>query len=76
MISRLKNVLRDVRHQVRDEKMDLISAAGQLPPTECWPELWVMEDEKGWKRQGDSQEDPGANNHPSRRLGCAKTAMK
>ena len=26
--------------------MDLISAAGQLLPTECWPELWVVEDEK------------------------------
>ncbi len=23
----------------------LAGAAGELPPTECWPELWVIEDE-------------------------------
>lgn len=23
----------------------LSGAAGELPPTECWPEVWVMEDE-------------------------------
>lgn len=22
----------------------LLGAAGELPPTECWPEIWVMED--------------------------------
>ena len=22
----------------------LIGGAGELPPTECWPELWVVED--------------------------------
>lgn len=22
----------------------LLGAAGELPPTECWPELWVAED--------------------------------
>ena len=22
----------------------LMGAAGELPPTECWPELWVLED--------------------------------
>ncbi|OOG22811.1 hypothetical protein B1C78_13715 [Thioalkalivibrio denitrificans] len=23
----------------------LTGAAGELPPTECWPEVWVMEDD-------------------------------
>ncbi|MCG5495445.1 DUF2007 domain-containing protein [Ectothiorhodospira variabilis] len=23
----------------------LCGAAGELPPTECWPEIWVMEDD-------------------------------
>lgn len=22
----------------------LFGASGELPPTECWPEVWVMED--------------------------------
>ena len=46
MISHLKNVLATFGINCVMKKMDLISAAGQLPPTECWPELWVVEDEK------------------------------
>jgi hypothetical protein len=46
MISHLKNVLATFGITCVMKKMDLISAAGQLPPTECWPELWVVEDEK------------------------------
>ena len=46
MISHLKNVLATFGIRCVMKKMDLISAAGQLPPTECWPELWVIEDEK------------------------------
>ena len=30
----------------------LMGAAGELPPTECWPELWVLED----AQQGRAQE--------------------
>ena len=36
----------DIRHSVRHRNLDLISAAGELPPIECWPELWVVDDEK------------------------------
>jgi len=46
MISHLKNVLATFGIKCVMKKMDLISAAGQLPPTECWPELWVMDDDK------------------------------
>jgi hypothetical protein len=46
MIGHLKNVLATFGIACVTKKMDLISAAGQLPPTECWPELWVVEDEK------------------------------
>ena len=46
MISHLKNVLATFGIKCVMKNMDLISAAGQLPPTECWPELWVVEDEK------------------------------
>ena len=46
MIGHLKNVLATFGIKCVTKKMDLISAAGQLPPTECWPELWVVEDER------------------------------
>ena len=46
MIGHLKNVLATFGIKCVTKKMDLISAAGQLPPTECWPELWVLEDAK------------------------------
>ncbi|HME60799.1 MAG TPA: DUF2007 domain-containing protein [Candidatus Binatia bacterium] len=45
MIGHLKNVLDTfgIRCVARS---DLISAAGELPPVECWPELWVLDDDK------------------------------
>jgi hypothetical protein len=46
MIGHLKNVLATFGIKCVTKKMDLISAAGQLPPTECCPELWVVEEEK------------------------------
>lgn len=49
MIGHLKNVLATFEIKCVTRKMDLIGAAGQLPPTECWPELWVVEDDKAAK---------------------------
>ena len=46
MIGHLKNVLATFGIKCVTKKMDLIGAAGQLPPTECWPELWVVDDDK------------------------------
>ncbi|MSP38318.1 MAG: DUF2007 domain-containing protein [Deltaproteobacteria bacterium] len=46
MIGHLKNVMASFGIQCVTKKLDLISAAGELPPIECWPELWVIEDNK------------------------------
>ncbi|HEU5464563.1 MAG TPA: DUF2007 domain-containing protein [Candidatus Binatia bacterium] len=45
MIGHLKNVLATFGIKCVARNGDLISAAGELPPVECWPELWVLEDE-------------------------------
>ena len=46
MIGHLKNVLATFGVKCVTRICDLISAAGELPPVECWPELWVVDDEK------------------------------
>jgi hypothetical protein len=46
MIGHLKNVLATFGIRCFTKKLDLISAAGELPPIECWPELWVVDDDK------------------------------
>jgi hypothetical protein len=44
MIAHLRNVLRLHGIESVTRKVDLASAAGELPPVECWPELWVVDD--------------------------------
>ncbi|MCB1740197.1 MAG: DUF2007 domain-containing protein [Gammaproteobacteria bacterium] len=40
----LRDMLRD-NHVACVIKNELLAgAAGELPPTECWPELWVLDD--------------------------------
>jgi hypothetical protein len=51
MIGHLKNVLSAAGIACVARNIDLISAAGELPPVECWPELWVMDDEKYGRAQ-------------------------
>jgi hypothetical protein len=46
MIGHLNNVLATFGIKCVTRKLDLISAAGELPPIECWPELWVIDDDK------------------------------
>jgi hypothetical protein len=46
MIGHLRNVLLTFGIQCVTKNLDLGSAAGELPPIDCWPELWVVEDEK------------------------------
>lgn len=43
-IGQLRELLE--RHHIRciAKNEYLIGGAGELPPTECWPELWVVED--------------------------------
>jgi len=46
MIGHLKNVLATFGIRCIARNLDLSSAAGELPPIECWPELWVIDDDK------------------------------
>ena len=46
MIGHLKNVMATFGIKCVAKKLDLISAAGELPPIECWPELWVLDDRR------------------------------
>jgi hypothetical protein len=46
MIGHLKNVLTAAGIRCVTKKLDLISAAGELPPIDCWPELWVVDDDR------------------------------
>lgn len=45
MIGHLKNVLAAAGIRCVARNIDLVSAAGELPPVDCWPELWVIDDE-------------------------------
>lgn len=49
MIGHLRNVLVTFGIKCVTKNLDLSTAAGELPPIECWPELWVVEDEKSAK---------------------------
>lgn len=46
MIAHLKNVLEASGIECVVKNTYLSSAAGEIPPIECWPELWVIKDAK------------------------------
>ena len=46
MIGHLKNVLATFNIKCITRDYELSSAAGELPPIECWPELWVVDDHR------------------------------
>ena len=46
MIGHLKNVLATFGIGCVTKNLELSSAAGELPPIECWPELWVVDDQR------------------------------
>lgn len=46
MVGHLKNVLATFGIRCVTRNLDLSSAAGELPPIECWPELWVVDEQK------------------------------
>lgn len=52
MIGHLKNVMATFGIHCVARNLDLISGAGELPPIECWPELWVVDDAKVAKARG------------------------
>ncbi|MEX0806830.1 MAG: DUF2007 domain-containing protein [Candidatus Binatia bacterium] len=45
MIGHLRNVLATFGIACLTKNLDLSSAAGELPPIDCWPELWVDDDQ-------------------------------
>ena len=75
MISHLKNVLATFGIKCVMKKLDLISAAGELPPIECWPELWVVEDDKA-KRARRFSRKLWRRWRRSKSAGFARTAVK
>lgn len=46
MIGHLKNVLATFGIRCVTRNLDLATGAGELPPIDCWPELWIVNDEK------------------------------
>lgn len=44
MISHLKNVLENQGIECVIKNTYLAGTVGELPPIECWPELWVVDD--------------------------------
>ncbi|MGH7773423.1 MAG: DUF2007 domain-containing protein [Candidatus Binatia bacterium] len=44
MIGHLRNVLETYGIECVIRNMDLAGLIGELPPIECWPELWVIDD--------------------------------
>ena len=44
MIGHLKNVLESQGINSVIKNIYLAGAVGELPPIECWPELWVVDD--------------------------------
>jgi hypothetical protein len=46
MVGHLRNVLALHGIECVTRKLDLTTGAGELPPVECWPELWISHDER------------------------------
>ena len=46
MIGHLQNVLTTFGIESVTKNIYLSTAAGELPTIECWPELWVLDDER------------------------------
>jgi hypothetical protein len=46
MVGHLRNVVALHGIECVTRKLDLTTGAGELPPVECWPELWIVDDER------------------------------
>ncbi len=44
VLGHLKRILEDHHIQCIAKNQYLMGGVGELPPNECWPELWVAED--------------------------------
>ena len=52
MVGHLKNVLETYGIGCVVKNVYLASAAGEIPPIECWPELWVVDDARFAEARG------------------------
>ena len=46
LVGLLRQLLEDQHIKCITKNEYLLGGAGELPPTECWPELWVTDDEQ------------------------------
>jgi hypothetical protein len=44
MTERIKDILEEEGIDCMIKNQNLSGALGEIPPIECWPEVWVMED--------------------------------
>jgi len=44
LVGHLRELLENHHIRCITKNEFLLGAAGELPPTECWPELWIAED--------------------------------
>ena len=44
LVGLLRQLLEDQHIKCITKNEYLLGGAGELPPTECWPELWIVED--------------------------------
>ena len=51
LVNHLRNLLQSQGIQCEVKNQVLSGAAGELPPTDCWPELWVSEDSQAAKAE-------------------------
>jgi hypothetical protein len=76
MIWHLKNVLASFGIRLLDRNFDLSSGAGELPPIECWPELWVVDDEKALRPKDDFTKNPWRRSGRCKIMGSAHRACQ
>jgi len=45
MTEHIKDILQEEGINCMIKNLNLAGALGELPPIECWPEVWILEDE-------------------------------
>ena len=45
MTEHIKDILQEEGIDCMIKNLNLAGALGELPPIECWPEVWILEDE-------------------------------
>ena len=75
MVGHLRNVLESCGIDSVIRNTDLAGGVGELPPIECWPELWVVEDARYADAQAVLEEalaSFGSTKKPWKCTGCGE----